>query len=292
APAPLPDLSAAPRAQPGPPPTSVAPGGSVAWSRQPIFTANFQVTYVDANRALAEEVARAAEAAREAGLKRWGDASGGLPWAPRCEIVIFPTAKEFSRETGQAPDSPGFSTMGVNNGKVVFRRLTLRADHAGTVRAVLPHEVTHVILADLFPSKPIPRWADEGLAVLAEPAAEQQARAADLDAPLATGRLFRLGDLMAMDYPESRHWPLYYAQSVSLTRFLVEAKGPSTFLAFVKASQDAGVEPALKRTYGIGGYDDLHARWLSYARSRPRAPSALADAAESRDAALEKATRE
>ena len=33
----------------------------------------------------------------------------------------------------------------------------------------LPHEVTHVILADLFPQQQIPRWADEGMAVLTEP---------------------------------------------------------------------------------------------------------------------------
>ena len=87
--------------------------------------------------------------------------------------------------TGQPEDSPGFSTMGMNGGRIIARRVNLRADHPTLLPAVLPHEITHVILADLFPTQQIPRWADEGMAVLSEPADEQQRRAADLDEPLA-----------------------------------------------------------------------------------------------------------
>ena len=52
--------------------------------------------------------------------------------------------------TGQPEDSPGFSTMGLNAGKVVARRVNLRADHPNLVPAIVPHEVTHVVLADLW----------------------------------------------------------------------------------------------------------------------------------------------
>ena len=48
-------------------------------------------------------------------------------------------------------------------------RTNLRADHPQVLTAILPHEVTHVVLADLFTTQQIPRWADEGMAVLAEP---------------------------------------------------------------------------------------------------------------------------
>ncbi|MGE3818913.1 MAG: hypothetical protein AB7I30_05715 [Isosphaeraceae bacterium] len=268
-PGPLPNLRpAAPDASTAP----VAPpaGSTVNWSRQPIFSTNFQVTHVDADRALAERVAAAAEAARAAQLKRWGDPARGLPWSPRCEVVLFPTATDFSRETGQPADSPGYSTMGMNEGRVVLRRVLLRVDHPTMLKAVLPHEVTHVVLADLFPQKQIPRWADEGMAVLAEPGAEQRQRASELNDPLASGRLFRLSDLMTMDYPESRHWALYYAQSVSLTRFLVESESPETFVRFVRSAQESGFEPALKQVYRIGGYDELQSRWLAFARSQAR----------------------
>ena len=110
----------------------------------------------------------------------------------------------------------------------------MRADHPQVLTAILPHEVTHVVLADLFTTQQIPRWADEGIAVLAEPRAEQQVRAAELQEPLEAGRIFDLSKLMAMDYPAAKDWSLYYAQSVSLTRFLVEQGPPEQFVQFVQ----------------------------------------------------------
>ncbi len=119
------------------------------------------------------------------------------------------------------------------------RKIHLRADHAQMRDAILPHEVTHVVVADLFIPEPLPRWADEGIAVLAEPPTEQQLKAAELREPLESGRVFPLDKLMAMDYPDAKDWSLYYAQSVSLTRFLVEQGPPEQFVRFVRASQQA-----------------------------------------------------
>ena len=70
---------------------------------------------------------------------------------------------------------------------------------------------------------------------------------------------------MAMDYPDAKDWSLYYAQSVSLTRFLVEQGPPEQFVQFVRNSQQ-GVEVALRDVYQIGGLAELQERWLEYAR--------------------------
>jgi len=257
------------------PPPAPAPHERIAWSRQPVETTNFHVVHVEKDRALAERVGQAAEAAREAQVKRWGSALVPATWSPRCEVVLFPTARDFSRETLQPADSPGFSTMGMNAGKVVLRRVHLRVDHPNVVKAVLPHEVTHVVLADLFPNQQIPRWADEGIAVLSEPPGEQALRAADLDEPLKSGRLFRINELMTMDYPDPRFWALYYAQSVSLTRFLVESGSPGQFVRFVREAQTAGFDPALRQVYAISGYEDLQDRWARYAREKTANPAAV-----------------
>jgi Peptidase MA superfamily len=155
-----------------------------------------------------------------------------------------------------------------NGNRVVARRMNLRADHPLLVTAILPHEVTHVVLADLFTEQQIPRWADEGLAVLAEPRAEQAIRAAELQEPLEAGQVFDLRKLMAMDYPDAKEWSLYYAQSVSLTRFLVEQGSPEKFVQFVQNSQRDGTEGALRGTYGIGGFTELQTKWTEYARQR------------------------
>jgi hypothetical protein len=244
---------------------------------QVIETANFRILHADP--ALASRIAQVAEASREAQVKRWAGSAPRVAWSPRCDIYIYPTAKVFSRMTGQPEESPGFSTMGMNSGRIVARRVNLRADHPNLVTAILPHEITHVVLADLFPHQQIPRWADEGMAVLSEPFSEQGLRAADLEKPLASGQLFKVDDLMVMDYPDGKHWALYYAQSVSLTRFLVEQGSHTQFVQFVQGAQSRGLEAELRRVYKIEGFADLQKRWLEYARAKSSELTASADAA-------------
>jgi hypothetical protein len=262
----------APSPAPSAPPEAVRASTTGQW--QVHETANFRILHDDPE--LADRVSRVAEEARDAQVRRWTGAAPRGDWSPRCDIYIYPTAKVFAKMTGQREDSPGFSTMGLNAGQIIARRINLRADHPNLVAAVLPHEITHVVLADLFPHQQIPRWADEGIAVLSEPSSEQRLRALDLDDPLAKGRLFKLGDLMAMDYPDGKFWGLYYAQSVSLTRFLVEQGTPSQFIEFVRGCQRDGPEAELRRLYKIDGLADLNRRWLSYAKAKSAEMTATA----------------
>jgi hypothetical protein len=251
---------AAPEENPRPAPAPAPP----RW--QVLETPSFRIMHHDPE--LAARAAEVAEATRDAQIRRWTGAAPKGDWAPKCELYLYPTARAFSQMTGQPEESPGFSTMGMNAGRIIARRVNLRVDHPNLLRAILPHETTHVVLADLFPRQQIPRWADEGMAVLSEPPAEQQLRAVDLTRPLASGQLFPLRQLTAMDYPEGRYWGLYYAQSVSLTRFLVEQGDPSQFVQFVQGSQQNGLEAELRRVYHIDGFTDLENRWLVYAKGR------------------------
>lgn len=247
---------------------------------QVLDTANFRIFHTDP--ALARQVGEVAEATRSAQLRRWSGSESNTRWVPVCEVFLYPNAAIFSQQTGQPPDSPGFSTSGLMAGRVTARRVNLRTDHPKLVAAILPHEVTHIVLAELFPEQQIPRWADEGMAVLAEPSDEQQHRAADLHAPLRGGKIFSVDQLMVMDYPEGQHWPLYYAQSISLTKYLVELDSPVRFVEFVRDAQKHGFEPALQRHYQISSYRDLQERWLVYAQqsSEPAAEKAPALAAD------------
>jgi len=253
----------------------------VAW--QVHETANFRIFHCDAR--LAAAAGDAAESVRAEQAKRWGSPALQRPWTPRCEIHLYPTGRTFAQATGQPENSPGFSTMFTNGNRVTARRTSLRADHPQLLTAVLPHEVTHVVLADLFTVQQIPRWADEGIAVLAEPNAEQNLRAAELQGPLETGQVFDISKLMSMDYPEAKDWSLYYAQSVSLTRFLVEQGTPEKFLQFVRDLPRTGTEAALRDGYRINGLAELQDRWQEYARQQlttlkeaRRRPSALPSA--------------
>jgi len=244
--------------------TGVEPAAAGSWQLHE--TANFRIFHRDAR--LAEAAAEAAESVRATQAKRWSSPAAQRTWTPRCEIYLYPTGEMLAQATGQPDTSPGFSAMEVNGNRIVARKIHLRADHAQMRDAILPHEVTHVVVADLFIAQPLPRWADEGIAVLAEPRTEQQLKAAELREPLGSGRIFPLDKLMAMDYPDAKDWGIYYAQSVSLTRFLAEQGPPEWFVRFVRASQQKGVEAALRDVYRIGGLDVLQQRWLEYARGQ------------------------
>ena len=259
-------VAAAPAAQP-------VPGAPIGrWRIRE--SANFRVFHADPK--LAEQVVQVAEAVRRDQTKRWSGSLPAAPWQPRCEIYLYPTAQQYAQMTGQPEDSPGFSTMGMNEGQIISRRVNLRTDHDGLLAAVLPHEVTHVILADFFTDQQIPRWADEGMAVLTEPATEQKRRAADLVEPLGRNLLFPIETLMKMDYPDNQYWNLYYAQSVSLTRFLVDQGGPAQLVQFLQGAQTKGFEAELRRVYKINDFADLQARWVVYARNNLEPPTATA----------------
>ena len=233
-----------------------------AW--QVLELENYRVFHDDP--ALADRVARRAEQSRDALARFWTGNEPGASWTPRCDVYLYPDAATYARITGQPEDSPGFSTMGLSDGKVVARRINLRADAPELVEAVVPHEVAHVVLADAFPTRQVPRWADEGIAVLAEPSASQADRQSDLREPLASGRVFKSATLMTAPMPDGRYWDLYMAQSASLTRYLVGLDTPGRFLSFLRDAERIGPEAALQRSYGFESFDDLHTRWASDAR--------------------------
>jgi hypothetical protein len=279
--------SAAPAAQREPQPTAPPTGASSSGNSAPPSwqvreSANFRIFHDD--QALAEKASVAAESVRSQQARRWGSSATRSTWEPKCEIYLYPTPRRFAELTGQPETSPGFSTMGLNGNRITARRVNLRADHPQLLTAILPHEVTHVVLADLFTQQQIPRWADEGMAVLAEPLAEQLSRAADLTTPLAEGRVFKLNELMAIDYPNAEAWGLYYAQSVSLTQFLVAQATPQDFVRFVRGAQRDGIEASLREVYRIDGFSELETRWQTYAKRQVAEIAAARDASNGAEA--------
>ncbi len=101
---------------------------------------------------------------------------------------------------------------------------------------VLRHEVTHACLAGMFGDKFVPRWADEGIAVLSESKHKYRYR-----------REFGIRELMKMDdYP--RKVEAFFAQSVGLVEFLVAEKSPKTLVNFIRDGSD---EKSLQKHYGF-----------------------------------------
>ena len=134
---------------------------------------------------------------------------------------------------------------------------------------IVPHEVTHVVMADFF-KKPLPRWADEGIALLSE-SEEEQARQAGRFAEAANAvRLIQLKALCpAREYPTDV--AAFFAESYYLAKTLVDRKDRATLLGFVRDGMKDGWEPAAKTHYGTT-LDELERAMLEKVKAEVRRP--------------------
>jgi hypothetical protein len=217
-------------------------------------TANFRVEAPTAR--VAHLVGQYAEHYRKAEALRWLGQELP-PWPKPCPL----------RATVTLSGSAGATTFSFENGKVLSREMRVEGSLEQLLASVLPHEVTHAVIADHFRA-PVPRWADEGMAVLAED--EEEARRHDkllrqiLNTP---GRAIPLRRLFTMhDYP--RDVLVLWAEVHSVTRFLVGRKDRTTFLAFVKQGVKDGWDRAARAHYGFEDVEALEDAWLAEQRKR------------------------
>jgi hypothetical protein len=161
----------------------------------------------------------------------------------------------------------GSSTFAFDKGAVLSREMQMSGSLDSVLTGVLPHELTHCVLADHF-GNPLPRWADEGAACLEESEAERARYEQLLLKNLSEkGRVLPLSRLLPMrNYPTDL--VAFYSQSASLTRFLVERKGRRTFLAFVRQGTKEGWETAATCCYGFRNVAELEKAWLAEVRRR------------------------
>lgn len=208
---------------------------------------------------------------------------GGLPaycdprrGGRRIEITLYSSSDEYVRATGLTRETPAMSQIDFRRGTadVVRARVTLHQDNARNhLSRLLPHEVTHVVLAELIPGKVVPRWIDEGLACLSEDRETIGRYIARAHEAMRTNTLIPLRNVMEhSEYPEPKARELFYSQSVALTSFLLSLGKASQFVSFAHhaLSHRSSYEQALERYYTIPTYaacDIAFRRWLS-AQSR------------------------
>lgn len=224
-------------------------------------TSHFRIFH-NQPREMVEQVAQIAERTRVEMARKWfGNETGA--WDPKCELVLHATAADYSKQTGVSATSPGHSRIesDPSSFRVISRRMDLRCDNPGMLEAVLPHETTHVVLAGQFGAFVVPRWADEGMAVLSEPSDKIEMHRRNLMKSVREQQAFPLKDLMQLqDYPAAGRIQGFYAQSVILVDFLVQQRGPMVCVEFIRDGLRSGYEPSLRKHYGWS-MDELQQRW-------------------------------
>ncbi|MCS6978147.1 MAG: hypothetical protein NZM31_14230 [Gemmatales bacterium] len=226
---------------------------------------NFRVFHTDPT--MAEQVLHVAEQTRSAVLRKWLGEENPEDWKVPCDIYLHANAQAYAHATGTPPESPGHSSIGAERqdaSRIHSRRIDLRLDEPNLLRAVLPHETTHVTLAGLFGPKPLPRWADEGMAVLSEPYERIQRHLRPLWENPDDERRFSAAELMAQEeYPGPAQMAYFYGQSATLVQYLTELKGPLVFTDFLRTAQRIGYAAALKSHYQLD-FPELERRWREY----------------------------
>jgi hypothetical protein len=236
----------------------------VALAEDGLRTPNFLIHAP--NREVAQLVAKHAEAERKAQAKTWLGHEMA-PWRVPCVVHVKVTVG----------GSKGWTATRYEGGKVFTHDMEINAD-VERIPSVLAHEVTHTVFAHAL-GQPVPRWADEGAAVLSEDRVARARQDAIFSRVLAQrSRWIPLRRLFKMKaYPEDMDG--FYAEGYSLTRYLLERKDRPTFLAFVKSGAADGWDAALRKHYHILRVEDLEKAWLRVERKKgeqgPRSKTAV-----------------
>jgi hypothetical protein len=139
-------------------------------------------------------------------------------------------------------------------------------------------QITHVIVADRFSRKQIPRWADEGIAILSEPESKRLRRFRAYQNNVSRTPAFAASELMSIrDYPAAGRRDAFYWQSAALVSYLVQQKSPEEFLKFVDRALDSDAATALKEIYEIPSMARLQTHWQSWSGTFERTAPTLAE---------------
>lgn len=190
-------------------------------------------------------------------------------WLPKCEVTVHPNKSAYNTALNRPGDrSVGSTMMNFDQGRTVLRRIDVRADAGDWSNAALPHELTHVVLGERFGGHALPRWADEGIAMLSESQEKHRERLVNLREKLASRQTIRLDELVRTNQlPAPQMRDSFYGQSVALTSLLIRQSTPAQFADFIEQAQQQGIELALREQYKIDGLPALQRRWDQWTQS-------------------------
>lgn len=227
-----------------------------------VETENFQIC-CDDSKSTAESLAKHAERLRSELQLKWFGKVRDQAWSPKCQIVLHAKVSSYVAAVGRGSErTVGSSLIKADGGKILSRRIDLLKGNNDFLSAALPHELTHVVLKERFSTILIPRWADEGIAILADPVAKQGRHKTDFKKALTSATTFQAAALLTLeDYPAPDRFGVFYGQSASLAEFLINRKSPEEFIEFVERAALTDYDSALKSCYDISNVRELDRLW-------------------------------
>ncbi|MCC9604390.1 hypothetical protein LOC68_00685 [Blastopirellula sp. JC732] len=207
----------------------------------------------------------------------WLSEADRRDWSPRCQVIVHATKASYQTAVGGGgAQTSGSSLVQASRGVIVNRRIDLLYD-AKKGASALPHELTHIVLADRFEDGHPPRWLDEGIATMADSQEKRTLHHRDCHDALRSGDALRVVQLLRLEqFTSAKQVPAFYGQSLSLVHFLAEQDEPTKLIDFAEAAIERGYDRALRDIYQIEGIEELERRWRKYAwNTGARAPQSL-----------------
>ncbi len=146
---------------------------------------------------------------------------------------------------------------------------------SGWDESTVIHELTHVLVGHLTFSclSYVPQWLNEGLAVYSEGPLDPQFRE-PLDQAIQEDTLLSVRSISGAFSEVASKADLSYAESFSLTNFLIQTYGREKMTALLIALRDGmTADDALQQTYGYD-IDGLEDAWRESIGAKPRPVSA------------------
>jgi hypothetical protein len=192
-------------------------------------------------------------------------------WEQRAKIFIFSDQGSFVRRTGAPVWSLGYS----DRDSYLFqsRAIVTYRQEERLFDEILPHEISHLILHDFVPAKNLPVWIDEGIAQLHEYGKYEVADKMMTALALA-GQYIRFDFLNQWDIrreEDAQKVEIFYAQSLSVMRFLRDYYGSEDFKKFCRNLRDGkSVDESLRFAYptNLRSLQDLQQAWVKYIINR------------------------
>jgi len=174
------------------------------------------------------------------------------PWPNPCPVRVI---------AGQNLAAQGVTTY--NRAPVRDFQMEVVGSPQRILDSVLPHEVTHTILATYF-GRPLPRWADEGICTTVEHDSERQKHEAKLREFLQSRRGIAMNKLFLLTEYPADVLPMY-AQGYSVCQFLIAQNGPRSFVKFLgDYMQNPSWTQSIRNHYGYESLAELQQSWLAW----------------------------
>lgn len=227
-------------------------GVATSLSAAKFQTANFEVTAESSH--LAQEIAQEAERCRTVLSRHWLD-SPLTNWGFCCRIHVQ------SRKT----EGTGWTTYKFRGETVTRADIRLQGPKDQLLEYVLPHELCHAVLV-MAMGKPMPRWADEGAAMLSESESQKLRQRLLVEQLVRAGKVIPIAELLRIDeYPnDDSELHAFYAQSLTLSEFLIENGGRRRYLQFAQEGHLQGWDRSLDRHYQWKNCETLQEVWSQW----------------------------